>query len=113
MTINVIERLNVKKAAADTDFPNGDDIFTATNPFLVSVIVTNPTGVNGETTLYVVPDAETDPDNYGLITYELLIPPHNSYETFRFAMNNDDVLYAAGSEGLSYYVQGIDETLPV
>lgn len=113
MTINVIERLFIKKAAEDSAFPTGVDIFASATPHLVSVIVTNTTGVNGETTIYVVPDGETNPDNYGLITYELLIPPHNSFETFRFAMNATDVLYAAGSAGLSYYVQGIDETLPV
>lgn len=113
MTINVIERLAVKKLASDSDFPNGEELFTADNPHLVSIIVTNTTGVNGECTIYVVPDGETDEDNYGIITYELTIPPHNVYETFRFAINNLDVIYAAGSLGLSYYVQGIDESVPV
>jgi hypothetical protein len=79
------------------------------NP-LLSVIVTNTTDADGEFYIYVT----TSSFPTGLIiAYKQPLSGYNTYETFRFALDGDDTLYVAGSAGLSFYAQGIEqEVLP-
>lgn len=103
-----LTRLGIAKPAA-ADFGSGVAVFTATTPTLLSVIATNTEGSNGAASIYVIPSGETDPDNYGLITYNLTISGYNTYETFRFAITTGDAVHVAGTEGIAYYVQGIEQ----
>lgn len=101
-------RLGISKPSAAV-FGSGTSVFTATTPTLLSVIATNTQGTNAECSIYVVPTGVTDPNNYGLITYNLGISGYNTYETFRFAINAGDQVYVAGTGGISYYIQGIEQ----
>lgn len=74
---------------------------------LVSVIISNTTGVNGSA--YVWFESPHITDN-AVITYNLAISGYNTYETFRFAMDPDSVLYVAGTTGLTFYVNGLLQT---
>lgn len=79
------------------------------NP-LLSVIVTNTTADDAEFYVYVT--TTTFPTGV-IIAYKQPLSGYNTYETFRFALDTDDVLYVAGSAGLSFYAQGIEqEVLP-
>ena len=101
---------NVLLTEDSTDL-SGEAIYFAdgANP-LVSVIVTNTVGTDGEFYVYVT---TTSFPTGLIIAYRQPISGYNTYETFRFALDGDDTLYVAGSEGLSFYAQGIEqEVLP-
>jgi|LauGreDrversion4_2_1035121.scaffolds.fasta_scaffold492288_3 hypothetical protein len=105
-----IERLGITKLASAVAFgSSGTTAFTATDNFLVSVIASNTVSTDAEIYVYVVPSGATTSAEYGLIAYSLPLSGYNTYETFRFAMKNNDVLKVAGSAGVSFYVQGIDQ----
>jgi hypothetical protein len=77
---------------------------------LVSVIVTNTTSTDAEFYIYVT---TTSFPTGLIIAYRQPISGYNTYETFRFALDSDDTLFVAGSAGLSFYAQGIEqEVLP-
>lgn len=111
-----IQRLGVLKPAA-SDFGDaatyGHLLYAALNSdYVASVIATNTTGSTGAVYVYVIPGGPTitnDSDNYGLIAYNLSISGYNTYETFRFALNQGDEVWVAGSAGIAYYLQGIDQ----
>ena len=95
----------------DSTEATGEAIYDAdgANP-LVSVIVTNTEGTDGEFYIYVT---TTSFPTGLIIAYRQPLSGYNTYETFRFALDGDDTLYVAGSAGLSFYAQGIEqEVLP-
>jgi hypothetical protein len=72
----------------------------------MSVIITNTTATDGEAYVYVETSSfPTAPQ----IAYKLPIPAYNSYETFRFATDLDDEVSIAGSAGLVFYAQGVEQ----
>lgn len=94
-------------APAAAAFGSGTAIYTAAEPTLVSVIAANTTDEDVFVYIYSVPTgSESNQAAWGIIAYNLPISTGNSYETFRFAMNEDDDLYVAGSAGVAYFVQG-------
>jgi hypothetical protein len=111
-----IQRLSVLKPAA-SDFgtapTDGHLLYAALNfDYVASVIATNTQGTTGGIYIYVVPGGATittNSDNYGLIAYNLSISGYNTYETFRFAVNQGDEVWVAGSAGIAYYLQGIEQ----
>ena len=105
-----IQRLNVLKTTESIFELDGDLLFDATaHDYLASVIATNTLASAGSLFVYIVPENETVEANYGLIAYNLTISGYNTYETFRFAINQGDQLYVAGSQGIAYYLQGIEQ----
>lgn len=105
-----IERLGVTKLAAPVNFGSGGTTaYTATDNFLLSVIATNTEATTASIYIYVIPSGATTEAQYGLIAYSLPLSGYNTYETFRFGVNSGDVVKVAGSAGVSYYVQGIDQ----
>lgn len=105
-----ITRLGVTKLASAVAFGSGGTTaYTATDNFLLSVIATNTEATNASIYIYVIPSGATTEAEYGLIAYSLPLSGYNTYETFRFGVNNGDVVKVAGSAGVSYYVQGIDQ----
>lgn len=105
-----IERLGVAKLTTAVAFGSGGTtVFTATDNYLVSVIATNLTATDTNIYVYVIPAGASTEAQYALLAYNLTLPGYNSYETFRFAVNNGDVIKVAGSADVSYYVQGLDQ----
>lgn len=105
-----IERLGVTKLTTTVAFGSGGTtVFTAADNYLVSVIATNLTATDANIYVYVIPSGASTEAQYALLAYNLTLPGYNSYETFRFAVNNGDVIKVAGSADVSYYVQGLDQ----
>lgn len=91
----------------EADYGSGHDLFTATEPMIVSVIISNKDEATKGSYVYTVPSgSELVPAEWGIIAYNLKITGYNTYETFRFAMNANDTLYVAGASDLAYFVQG-------
>lgn len=104
-----VQRLGVVDDAAGTVYGSGNLAFTANGNYLLSVIATNTAATDAEIYIYVVPSGWTSNTEWGLITYKLPVPAYNSYETFRFGVNDTDEVYVAGSAGVRYTVQGINQ----
>lgn len=105
-----IERLGIQKLSTAVSFgSSGTTIFTASDNYLLSVVATNTLSSEANVYVYVVPSGATTEDQYGLIAHNLPLSGYNSYETFRFGVNNGDVVKVAGSAGVSFYAQGIDQ----
>lgn len=101
-----IQNLAIVDDTSGTTFGTGLNAFTSNNNYLCSVIATNTTANDGVIYVTVVPTGEAETDG-ALIAYNLPLPSYNSYETFRFGINNTDSIYVAGSAGIRYFVQGI------
>lgn len=103
-----VQRLGLVNDTSGTVFGSGNLAFTANGNYLLSVIATNTAATDAEIYVYVVPTGTSQtPASWALITYKLPLPAYNSYETFRFGVNNSDTVYVAGSAGVRYVVQGI------
>lgn len=74
---------------------------------LVSVIVSNTTSSAGSAYVWFESTSLTEK---AIIAYNLGISGYNTYETFRFSMDPDAVLYVAGTAGLAFYVNGLLQT---
>lgn len=103
-----IQRLAIYDATADTELGDGVGIWVSTSNYLVSVIATNTTALDGEISV-ALKTAAGDEEDGALIAYKLPLPAYNSYETFRFGVNNTDAVHIAGSSGIRYFVQGIEQ----
>jgi hypothetical protein len=102
-----VQRLGIIDDASGTVYGSGSLAFTATGNYLLSVIATNTAATDAEIYIYVVPDGWEANTEFGLLAYKLPLSAYNSYETFRFGVNNTDEVYVAGSAGVRYIVQGI------
>lgn len=101
-----IQNLAIHNATSTTTFGSGTSIWTADGNYLISVIATNTTASDVE--IYVTLKTSTGSETGGaLIAHKLPLPAYNSYETFRFGVNNTDSVYIAGPSGVRYFVQGI------
>ena len=113
-----LKRLGILKPDA-SDFglapSQGNLLFSAIgHDYLTSVVASNTLATTGNICVYVLPGGSTvttNPAEYGLITYNLSLSGYNTYETFRFAVNQNDEVWVAGSEGISYYIQGIEQAV--
>jgi hypothetical protein len=104
-----IQRLAIYDQTSAAAFGSGNTAYTATGNYLVSVIATNTTANDAE--IYVTLKTSAGTENNGaLIAHKLPLPAYNSYETFRFGMNNTDVVVVAGSAGIRFFVQGVEQT---
>ena len=104
-----IQRLGIVNDASGTVYGSGNVAFAATGSYLVSVIATNTAATDAEIYIYIVPVGFTSETEFGLLAYKLPLPAYNSYETFRFGVNDTDEIYVAGSAGVRYLVQGISQ----
>lgn len=104
-----IERLAINRLTSTVAYPAGTTLFTSTDFYIVSVIATNTTASSVQVYVYTIPSGASEP-GYGLIAYNLIIPAYNSYETFRFGINPNDVVKVAGPAGVAFYLQGLDQT---
>lgn len=103
-----IQNLAIYDASSSAAFGSGAAAWTSTGSYLVSVIATNTTSTDAE--IYVTLKTAAGTETGGaLIAHKLPLPAYNSYETFRFGINNTDSIVVAGSAGIRYFVQGIEQ----
>lgn len=103
-----IRNLAIYNATSAAAFGSGATAWTADSDYLVSVIATNTTAVDAEIYVTLKTFAGSESDG-ALIAHKLPLPAYNSYETFRFGVNDTDSVVVAGSAGIRYFVQGIEQ----
>lgn len=102
-----ITRLGLANPAANTDTV----LATFDSPYLVSVIATNKSVTATpltKATIWVAPANATIAAQYAYIGYNINLSLGQSFETFRFAVNEGDTLYVKGtSANISFSCSGI------
>jgi hypothetical protein len=98
-------RLGISNPAATTNTA----LFTSDNQYLVSVIATNKsTTVPSNIRIWVQPSGSSSASQYAYIVYDISVDQSNSYETFRFAVNQNDVIYVYSSTAnISFSAYGL------
>ena len=87
-------------------------IYTADRQSVSSVIATNKSVNDVTMRVWVVPQGATTESEYAYLSYDAIIPPQNSLETFRFSFTSQDQLYVrASSAEVSFYLNGIYESV--
>lgn len=104
-----IQRLAIYDQTTSVAFGSGNNAYTSTGNYLISVIATNTTATDAEIFVTVKTSGGTESGG-ALIAHKLPLPAYNSYETFRFGVNNTDVIVVAGSAGIRFFVQGIEQS---
>jgi hypothetical protein len=109
-----IANLGVVDDAAGTTYGTGNKAFTATGSYLCSVIMSNYQITDAEVYVYVIPEGSTNYGNettWGQIAYKVELEGYNTMETIRFGINSTDEIWVAGSAGVRYFVQGIEQAV--
>ena len=89
-----LTRLGINQPAANTDTV----LFTAVNPYLMSVIATNlSTSTAATIRVWVVPSGVVTPSGYAYLNYDIPVDAANTFETFRVAINPGDAVYVRSS----------------
>ena len=104
-----IERLAISNPEANTN----TSIFTSSGTYLASVIAANKsTTENATISVWVAPLGSDTAGGRGYIAANVPLSVSNSYETFRFSVNNTDVVHVeASTANVSFTIQGIDQTV--
>jgi hypothetical protein len=100
-------RLGLSNPAANTDVA----IYTATGPFLASIIATNKSAsVTSNVRMWIVPSGATLTSQYAYLAYDQDLVPQNTLETHRFALNQNDVVYVrADTADMSFMINGLKQ----
>ena len=102
-----IVRLALANPAANTNTL----LHTATRQSLVSVIATNTAATNATIRIWVQPHGSSSPSQYAYQAYDTALPANNSMETFRFALESEDVIYVrASTANISFSLNAIHES---
>jgi len=106
--VAAIERLAISNPSANTNTV----AFTSDGAYLVSVIATNKsTTDNSVISVWIAPLGTDTAGGRGYIAANIPLSVSNTYETFRFALNNTDVVRVESSTAnVSFVVQGIEQT---
>lgn len=99
-----LRRLAISNPNANTDTV----LFTADNQYLMSVITTNKSASAADIRVWIEPSGSSSASQYAYIVYNLPVDGLNSYETFRFAVNQNDVVKIQSSTAdLSFQAYGL------
>ena len=99
-----LRRLAISNPTADTD----TTLFTSDNQYLMSVIGTNLSASASLMSVWVEPSGSSASADYAYIVYDLPVDGKNSYETFRFAVNQNDVVkIRTNSNDMSFQSYGL------
>lgn len=109
-----ISNLGVVDDAVGSEYGFGNLAFTADANYLCSVIISNYTEIDANVYVYVVPQGSVnygDETTWGQVAYNAEVEGYNVFETIRFGINNTDEIWVAGSAGVRYFVQGIEQAV--
>jgi len=98
-------RLGIANPSANT----ATTLLTSDNQYLVSIIAANKSTTTAATIrIWVEPSGSSTESEYAYYVYDLPIDASNSYETFRFAVNQNDLIKVrASSANVSFSAYGI------
>ena len=95
----------------DCTFENPFTLFSSTGSYLVEVLTTKVEFGDGIVYVFVEHPGdieETFPeDHHSWLAFALPLPQYNTYQTFKIALSDGDVLKVAGSGGTTFHAQGI------
>lgn len=90
-----VRRLSILNPSANTDTV----LFTADNQYLLSVVAANKSTTTASTLrVWIEPSGSSSPSQYAYIVYDIPVDASNSYETFRFAVNQNDIVKIRASQ---------------
>lgn len=100
-----LQRLAISNPSLNTD----TTLFTATNQYLMSVIATNKSSSNAASIrIWVEPSGSASASDYAYIVYDLTVDQNNAYESFRFAVNQNDVVKVrSNTSDISFQAYGL------
>lgn len=100
-----LQRLAISNPSANID----TNLYTANNQYLMSVIAANKSSSNSASIrVWVEPSGSSTPAEYAYIVYDLTVDASNSFETFRFAVNQNDVVRIRSTTAdLSFQAYGL------
>ena len=99
-----VRRLGISNPALNTS----SLLFTSTASYMVSAIVTNKGTSIKNARVWVVPAGSISQSDWGYILYDVEVPPYNSIESHRFAIENGDSVYVrANTSDMSFSLNGI------
>lgn len=100
-----LRRLAISNPSANSS----TTLFTADNQYLVSVIAANiSTTTSANIRVWVQPSGSSNSSQYAYIVYDIPVDASNSYETFRFAVNQNDVIKIQSSTAnISFQLYGL------
>lgn len=107
-----IANLGVVDDAVGTTYTSGNKAFTADASYLCSVIISNYELTDAEVYVYVIPEGSvnySDETKWAQIAYKVELEGYNVFETIRFGINATDEIWVAGTAGVRYFVQGIEQ----
>jgi hypothetical protein len=98
-------RLGISNPSANTS----TTMFTSDNQYLVSIIATNKASATPATLrIWVEPSGSSSESQYSYIVYDIALDSLNSYETFKFAINQNDVVkIRASTANISFSAYGL------
>ena len=104
-----IQRLGLSNPVANEDIV----LYTSNDNYLVSVVVANK-AINAtpltKVSIWVVPANATIPAQYAYIASNLTVGVGQSFETFRFGINNGDTVYVRSTLALtSFSINGVPQ----
>lgn len=100
-----LRRLAISNPSANTD----TTFFTSDGQYLVSVIAANTsTTTSANIRVWVQPSGSSSSSQYAYIVYDIPVDASNSYETFRFAINQNDIVkIRSTTANLSFQLYGL------
>lgn len=98
-----VQRLGLSNPSTNTDTL----IYTADYPFLASVIATNMTTSTSLIDVWVAPSGTTQTSQYTYYAYQTDVPPSNTLETHKFALNIGDRVYVRATQNTSFNISGL------
>jgi hypothetical protein len=107
--------MSLRRVAGITPAANTNTLaFNAGTSYLLSAIITNRDLIKTTNVdVYIVPDGETNPDNYIYIVYKFPLGASNSMETHRFALQPSDTIYVRSTlDDVSFLLEGIPQQDP-
>jgi hypothetical protein len=107
-----ISNLGVVDNPTTIAYGSGLLAFTADANYLCSVIVSNYQLTDAEVYVYVVPQGSvnySDETSWGQVAYKVELEGYTTFETIRFGINDTDEIWVAGTGGLRFFVQGIEQ----
>ena len=98
-------RLGISTPSANT----ATTLFTSDNQYLVSIIAANKsTTTSANIRVWVQPSGSSTESQYAYMIYDIPVDASNSYETFRFAVNQNNVVKVQSSTAnISFSAYGI------
>lgn len=99
-----LQRLGIINPIANS----ASTLFVADNQYLVSVIAANKSASAATIRVWTEPVGSTQQSEYAYVVYDLPVDEANSFETFRFAINQGDAIkVSATSSSISFSAFGL------